>query len=369
MPRQVIEPQHRVEYLSILDSDCQLDKALEPELDDDTLQRLYRTMLLARRFDEFQLTLQHQGRIGTFAPSSGQEAAQLGSTAALRKEDWVVPSFRELCATLWRGASLEQILLYAAGYNEGADPGAESRDLPIAIPVASQIPHAVGLAYAARYRDRDDVAMVFFGDGATSEGDFHEGLNFACVFNTATVFICQNNQWAISVPREHQSHSKTLAQKALAYGIPGIQVDGNDILAVYLASSEAVKRARKGDGPTLIECITYRLAAHTTADDPKRYRTPEEEEAWKKCDPLRRFRHYLVNRGLLDDSAVEAMEKDIAEEMKQAWKSAEERMATLTDPLVIFDHQFAEMSPYLRVQHDAFANSPAHQDTEEGNGG
>ena len=354
MPRQIIEPQYRVEYLSILDPDCQLDAELEPELDDTTLNQLYRTMLLARRFDEFQLKLQHQGRLGTFAPSSGQEAAQLGAAAALRKEDWVVPSFRELAAYLWRGAKLDQILLYFDGYNEGADPGKGARDLPTAIPVATQIPHAVGLAYAARYQGRDDVALVFFGDGATSEGDFHEGLNFAGVFAAPTIFLCQNNQWAISVPREHQSHSKTLAQKALAYGIPGVQVDGNDVLAVYQATREAVERARKGEGPTLIECITYRLAAHTTADDPKRYRTPEEEEAWKKCDPLRRFRHYLGGKGLLDDAAVEAMEKEIAEEMKQAWNSAGERMAALTDPITIFDHQFAEMPAYLNEQREAF---------------
>ncbi len=354
MPRHVIEPQYRVEYLSILDSDCRLDAELAPELDDDTLKRFYRTMLQARRFDEFQLKLQHQGRLGTFAPSSGQEAAQLGAVAALRKEDWVVPSFRELAAYLWRGAKLDQILLYYDGYNEGADPGEGARDLPTAIPVATQIPHAVGLAYAARYQGRDDVALVFFGDGATSEGDFHEGLNFAGVFAAPTIFVCQNNQWAISVPREHQSHSKTLAQKALAYGIPGVQVDGNDVLAVYRATREAVERARKGEGPTLIECITYRLAAHTTADDPKRYRTPEEEEAWKKCDPLRRFRHYLEQKGLLDDAAVETMENAIADELKQAWKTAEERMAALSDPSVIFDHQFAEMPAYLREQREAF---------------
>jgi pyruvate dehydrogenase E1 component alpha subunit len=354
MPRHVIEPQSRVEYLSILDADCRLDSELEPELDDETLKRLYRTMLLARRFDEFQLKLQHQGRLGTFAPSSGQEAAQLGTAAALRKEDWVVPSFRELATYLWRGARLDQILLYFDGYNEGADPGEEAHDLPTAIPVGTQIPHAVGLAYAARYQGRDDVAMVYFGDGATSEGDFHEGLNFAGVFATPTIFVCQNNQWAISVPREHQTHAKTLAQKALAYGIPGVQVDGNDVLAVYQAAHEAVERARRGEGPTLIECLTYRLTAHTTADDPRRYRSEEEEAAWKRCDPLRRFRHYLEEKGLLGEEAVAEMEQAINEEVKQAWKTAEERMAELTDPTVIFDHQFAEMPAYLQEQRDAF---------------
>lgn len=365
MPRQVIEPQYRVEYLSILDADCRLDAELEPPLDDDTLKRFYRTMLLARRFDEFLLTLQHQGRIGTFAPVSGQEA-QLGTVAALRAEDWVVPSFRELAVNLWRGAPLDQILLYLSGYNEGGDPGEKARDLPMAIPVGTQIPHAVGLSYAARYQGRDDVALVFFGDGATSEGDFHEGLNFAGVFATPTIFFCQNNQWAISVPREHQTHSKTLAQKALAYGIPGVQVDGNDVLAVYQATREAVARARKGEGPTLIESITYRLAAHTTADDPHRYRSEEEEEAWKKCDPLRRFRHYLEEKGLLDEGEVASMEKAIEKECKAAWQRAEERIAELTDPTVMFDHQFAEMPDYLNEQREAFLAIHGDKESEDG---
>lgn len=354
MPRHVLEPRFQVEHLSILDSDCQLDKALEPLLDDELLVKLYRHMLLARRFDEFQLKLQHQGRLGTFAPSSGQEAAQLGAVAALRQEDWVVPSFREMPAALWRGAAMEQLLLYNAGYNEGADPGVDPHTLPISIPVGSQIPHAVGLAYAAQYQGRDDVALVFFGDGATSEGDFHEALNFAGVFTTPTIFLCQDNQWAISVPRELQSHTKTLAQKAIAYGIPGLQVDGNDLLAVYAAASEAVERARQGNGPTLIECYTYRLAPHTTADDPHRYRNKEEEEAWKKCDPLQRYRHYLEGKGLLDDEVVDTMEGAIREEINQAWQSVEQRMKQLSDPTVIFDHHYATIPPYLEQQRQSF---------------
>lgn len=362
MPRHVLEPRFQVEYLSILDPDCQLDKALEPVLDDELLLKLYRHMLLARRFDEFQVKLQHQGRLGTFAPSSGQEAAQLGAVAALRDADWVVPSFREMPAALWRGAPLAQLLLYNAGYNEGADPGEASRTLPVSIPVGSQIPHAVGLAYAAHYHGRDDVALTFFGDGATSEGDFHEALNFAGVFNTPTIFLCQNNQWAISVPREHQSHTKTLAQKAIAYGMPGLQVDGNDLLAVYAATCEAVERARKGDGPTLIECFTYRLSPHTTADDPHRYRNKEEEESWKKCEPLRRFRHYLEGKGLLEEEAVVSMEATIRDEINQAWESTEQRMQTMTDSAVIFDHHYAEMPPYLELQRRDFV--AGHKDVE-----
>ena len=357
MPRHVMEPQVKVEYLSILDSECRLDEELEPDLDEETLKRLYRYMLLSRRFDEFQLKLQRQGKLGTFAPAIGQEASQLGAVAALRPEDWVVPSFREMPASLWRGAEMVQLLLYNAGYNEGADPGEDAHTLPVAIPVASQIPHAVGLAYAARYRGKDDIALTFFGDGATSEGDFHEAINFAGVFSTPTIFLCQNNQWAISVPREEQSQSSTLAQKGVAYGVPGIQVDGNDLLAVYAATFEAAERARGGEGPTLIECVTYRLAAHTTADDPHRYRDEEEEEAWKKCDPLRRFRHYLEEKGMLDAEAIESMEESFQKDLNEAWKKTEKRMQELTDASVIFEHQYAEMPDYLAWQRENFTQA------------
>ena len=272
---------------------------------------MYRVMLLARRFDERMLRLQRQGRIGTFAPVKGQEAAQIGSVAALRPEDWVVPSFRETAAMLWRGWPIEKMLHFFSGRLEGGQPGPGQRDLPTAIPVATQIPHAVGLAYAAQYRGDDVVAMVYFGDGATSEGDFHEALNFAGVWHVPVVFVCQNNQWAISIPLKKQTHSRTIAQKALAYGFPGIQVDGNDVLAVYAAAREAVARARAGDGPTLIECVTYRLAMHTTADDPSRYRSEEEVKAWERKDPLTRFAAYLEKRAARRDGLEEAVEAEI----------------------------------------------------------
>src|SRR5262245_36004949 len=259
MPRVPIEPRFSIEFLSILDSDGTLDAALEPDIAPADLRRMHRAMVLGRRLDERMLRLQRQGRIGTFAPIKGQEAAQIASVAALRPTDWVVPSFRETAAMLWRGWPIEKILLFFAGRLEGGQPAPEQRDLPIAIPVATQVPHAVGLAYAVQYRGDDAVVMVYFGDGATSEGDFHEAMNFAGVWHVPVVFVCQNNQWAISIPLKKQTHSRTIAQKALAYGLPGIQVDGNDVLAVYAASREAVERAREGDGPTLIECVTYRL--------------------------------------------------------------------------------------------------------------
>src|SRR4029450_4257783 len=276
MPRTNIEPQFTVEHLSVLDADGNLDSAVEPPIPPDELKRLYRSMVLARRFDERMLRLQRQGRIGTFAPIKGQEAAQLGSVATLRRTDWMVPSFRETASMLWRGWPMEKILLFFAGYLEGGQPTADQHDLPVCIPVSTQLPHAVGLASAAPYRGDDAVVMVYCGDGATSEGDFHEAMNFAGVWHVPVVFVIQNNQWAISIPLKKQTNSRTTAQKALAYGFPGIQVDGNDVLAVYAASQEAVGRARQGNGPTLVECVTYRLGVHTTSDDPTKYRSAEE---------------------------------------------------------------------------------------------
>ncbi len=239
MPRKNIDLTDHIPYLSILDAEGNLDEDLEPEISEDLLVKLHRCMLLARRFDERMLNLQRQGRIGTFGPIKGQEASQIGAVAALEDKDWFVPSFREMGAEIWRGKKLVNILLAYGGFNEGGALPKDSTDLPVSIPVATQLLHAVGIAYALKYRQQDRVVMVFFGDGATSEGDFHEALNFAAVFQTPVVFVCQNNQWAISTPRSKQTRSETLAQKALAYGIPGMQVDGNDLLAVYAAAARS----------------------------------------------------------------------------------------------------------------------------------
>jgi TPP-dependent pyruvate/acetoin dehydrogenase alpha subunit len=222
------------------------------------------------------------------------------------------------------------------------------------------------LGYAIRQQDTEEVVMVFFGDGATSEGDFHEGLNFAGVFQTPVVFVCQNNQYAISMPRENQTRAKTIAQKALAYGVPGIQVDGNDILAVYVAASEAVERARSGDGPTLIENVTYRLSLHTTADDPTRYRDEEEVEKWEARDPIPRFQGYLKDKGLLSDDDIEELEEEIKSEVQESVDQAEERMEALKgEALTMFDHIYAEMPPYLQEQRQELQEELA--DTKEAN--
>jgi pyruvate dehydrogenase E1 component alpha subunit len=364
MPRKKITISDKLETLSILDDRGRLDKKLEPDIPEDVLLRLHRTMLLGRKFDERLLNLQRQGRVGTFPPIKGQEAAQLGTIAHLRPSDWMIPAFRETAAEIWRGRTLESIIIYNNGYNEGADIPEDRNDMPISVPVGSQIVHAVGLGWAAQYRRKDDVAMTFFGDGATSQGDFHEGLNFAAVFQVPVIFVCQNNHWAISVPLSRQTRSKTLAQKALAYGMPGIQVDGNDILAVYGAAQEAVERARGGGGPTLIECVTYRLMMHTTADDPKRYRTDEEVEKWRKRDPLIRFEKYLLDKGLLSAAQRNQVESEVLDGIQAAVDRAEKQMEALGDPMEMFDHAYADMPPYLEEQKAYLARELSLKDEE-----
>jgi len=352
MPRKSIDLPYRVDYLSILDENGRLDKKLEPKIPDALLLKLYRAMILGRRFDDRMLTLQRQGRMGTFAPIHGQEASQLGAVAVLEPDDWLVPSFREGAAEVWRGKSLENILLVFSGYNEGGMIPEGANNLPISIPVGSQTLHAVGLGCAIQYRGQKQVVMTFFGDGATSEGDFHEALNFAGVFQTPVIFVCQNNHWAISIRRSSQTRSKTLAQKALAHGIPGIQVDGNDILAVYAAAREAVDRAREGGGPTLIENVTYRMSVHTTADDPKRYRKDEEVEEWVRRDPITRFQKYLTGKSLLTPELIQSIDEEVKVGIKEAEKRWEEMMQQMGNPLDMFEHVYAELPAPLVEQRE-----------------
>jgi pyruvate dehydrogenase E1 component alpha subunit len=354
MPRETIDLSYAIDHLSILDEKGNVDDELEPDIDDDLLKSLHRSMLLSRRFDERLLSLQRQGRMGTFAPVKGQEAAQLGAVAVLGEKDWLFPSFREMAAELWRGKALKNILLVYAGYNEGGTVPEDQRTLPVSIPVGAHLPYAGGLMYAAKYRKSGEIGMVFFGDGATSEGDFHETMNFTGVFQVPLVFVCQNNQWAISVPREKQTRSKTLAQKALAYGMPGIQVDGNDILAVYAAAKEAAERARSGEGPTMIECLTYRISVHTTADDPRKYRSEEEEEEWRARDPLDRFQKYLKSKNILSGEGIASLEEEVKAEIKGAVAEWEEDRKKAGDPLAMFDHVFEELPGYLKEQKENF---------------
>jgi len=364
MPRKVLES-FNVSYLQVLDAEGHLDRDLEPDLPPDSLRLLYRTMVLARQLDLRMLSLQRQGRMGTFAPLMGQEATQVGSAFALDPTDWMVPSFREAAAYIVRGIPLKQILLYYMGREEGNVMPEGGRDLPVNIPVASQLPHAVGIALAARVCHDPCAVLAYLGDGATSEGDFHEACNFAGVFQLPIVFICQNNHYAISHPRERQTRARTLAQKAIAYGFDGLQVDGNDLLAVYVATRDALGRAKAGKGPTLIECVTYRMGLHTTADDPSKYRQKAEEGEWQKKDPLPRFREYLKGKGLWNEDWQASLEREIDAQIRQAVEAAEADQDF--DPADMFDHVFASKPPYLRAQQEEL-RAALHRGTEVSHG-
>jgi pyruvate dehydrogenase E1 component alpha subunit len=341
--------QYSISHLQVLDEKGNLDVNLEPRLSNNELIRLYRAMLLAREADQRMLKLQRQGRLGTFPPCTGQEAAVCGPTLAMTPKDWFVGSFRELGGRLMRGESLTRTFLYYGGYEEGNMHPASARTLPVAVPVGSQIPHAVGIAYAVKYRgEKDTGVVVFFGDGATSEGDFHEALNFASVWQAPVVFICQNNHWAISVSRSNQSHSRTLAQKAVAYDMPGIQVDGNDPLAMYRATREALDRAYAGKGPTLIEAVTYRLMMHTTADDPRKYRPEEEVKLWWERDPIVRFRRYLEGKGVWTGPMQADLEKEIEDAVEAAVKEFEGRSGFKPD--TPFDHVFGTRHQVIEAE-------------------
>lgn len=347
MPRNVIPIPHKVESLSILTADGQLDTALEPKLPEADLRKLYKTMLSSRMFDERCLHMQRQGRIGTYGPSKGQEAACLGSAYALRKEDWMCPSYRETAAFLWRGWRMDQIMLWWGGHEIGSQIPEGVNDLPICVPIASQCQYGAGIAWGCKLRKDNTVCLSFVGDGGTSEGDFHEALNFATVYKTPFIMVIQNNHWAISMPRHKQTTSETLAQKAIAYGLDAVQADGNDMLAVIVAVKEAVEKARAGGGPSVIELVTYRLAMHTTADDPKKYRSEEEVKKWEARDPLPRFRDYLIKKKLLDDKIQKVMEEEITREMDAAAAVYEKYKA---DPTDMFKYMYAEMTPDLKRQ-------------------
>lgn len=285
--------------IQIMDQDGKLNESLRPaELTDEKVKDMYEKMVFVRMVDDRMKKMQRSGRMGTFASIEGQEAAQMGSVSALEKSDWVVPAFREQLAMWMHGVPLESIMLFWKGNEAGGKIPEGVNVLPVSIPVGSQMLHAVGLSWAHKLRGEKNIALTYFGDGATSEGDFHEGMNFAGVYKTGTVFLCQNNQFAISVPRRIQTASKTLAQKAIAYGFPGVVVDGNDLFAMYAVTKEAVERARRGDGPTLIEAYTYRLGDHTSSDDATKYREKSEVEAWKPKDPFRRLQLYLATKNL-----------------------------------------------------------------------
>ena len=322
-----------------------------PALPDAELLAMLDEMVKARAASDRLFALQRQGRAGTHAPIHGQEAVVVGTAAALDPTwDWVLPQYREPVALGRYGPEVfERFCLYQRGHPEGGHIPAPIRVFPVQISLAAQVPHALGLAWAMRLKGDPGVACVFFGDGASSEGDFYEAANFAGVLRAPVLFCCVNNAWAISTPLSKQTAAESLAAKAAAFGFPGVRVDGNDALAMYAVTAAARARARAGEGPTLIEAVTYRMGPHTTADDPKRYVPAEERAAWERLDPNRRLRTHLGGRGLWDDARQAAAEAAAAATIDAAWDKAE---AATVDPAAFFDHVYATPTPRMERQRE-----------------
>lgn len=351
MPHKVLQ-KFSVPWLQVLDEDGNCDEVLRPQLGDKDIQKLYEWMVSARAFDERAFKLQREGRLGTYAPLLGQEAAQVGSAFALSPADWMFPTYRETAVSIVRGLPLKMIFQYWSGDERGSIFPKDHHDFPITIPVGTHIPIAAGAGWAAKAKGDKAAVICYFGEGATSKGDFNEGLNFAGVFALPVVFFCQNNRWAISVPLHRQTAAQTLAQKAIGFGFPGIQVDGNDVLAVYKVTSEALARARGGDGPTLIEGVTYRMSDHTTVDDASRYRKSEEVEVWRRKDPIMRLQKYMEKKGLWSRSYQEQVLRRVLNEIEAAVKAFEE--IPPPDPADMLRYTFQEMTPELLAQMQSF---------------
>ncbi len=324
----------------------------KPDITDDFVLESYKFMLFARTADRMCVSFQRQGRLLTYPPNLGQEAIACAVGKQIRPQDWLVPAFREMGAWLLKGAKLSDLFLYWGGYEEGSRFSDTPYFLPSAVPIASQLPHAVGIGYAAKYKKEDRVVFAFVGDGGTSQGDFHEALNFGSVWKVPVIVIVQNNQYAISVPVRKQTASKNIAIKAIAYGIPGIKVDGNDFFAVYKATQEAVAYTQSGNGPVLIEAVTYRRGAHTTSDDPTLYRTEEEEKSWETKDPIKRLRAYLVSRGMWKEENEPPLLEQYKNEVEKEFAIFENHAPYSVED--VFKYQFKEMPDELRQQQVAY---------------
>jgi len=325
-----------------------------PKLKNEEIVKAYKDMLFARTSDQMIISYQRQGRIYTYPPNYGQEAIHGAAGKVISEDDWVVPAFREMGVYLAKGATLKEIFLYFMGYEDGTVFKNAKNILPISVPIASQLVHATGLGYEINYNKKKECVFAFVGDGGTSEGDFHEALNFAGVWNTPVIFIIQNNQYGISTPFKMQTASDGIAIKSIAYGIKGLQVDGNDYFAMYAAVEKAKKHALEGNGPVLIEAITYRKGAHTTSDDPTKYRTKEEEEKWDETDPLKRLKGYLISKKLFSEKEEEKLIEQYKEEVDRQFNEAENQDAYPLED--VFKYQYEEMPDDLKEQMRAHKN-------------
>jgi len=343
-----------VEQLQVLNEQGIVDPQLDPNLPSQELQKIHRAMVLTRKLDLRMLNMQRQGEMGTFAPGLGQEATQIGQVYPLTSNDWFAPSYRSFGAQLWRGWAIDQLMLLWDGFFAGFAPPEGVNDLPFSIVIGSHLLPAVGVAQAIQYRaDAASgppyaVMLANFGDGAMSQGAVNEAFNFAAVGKAPIVFVCENNGWAISMPVEKQAATSALAQRGVGFGMPSIRVDGNDVLAVLVATRQAVERGRSGGGPTLIECVTYRMSLHTTADDPKVYRQDEDVEQWQAKCPISRFEKYLIKKGLIDQAGCQR----IAEECEQEVLTAREsfRKKAIANPREVFDFVYEKLTPELEEQ-------------------
>ncbi len=341
--------------VKIIDDNGKLLRGKEIPNDDDAFWvKAMEKMLFARQADLMAVSFQRQGRMFTYPPNLGQEAIATAVGLVNKDEDWVVPAFRELAAWLAKGVELHEIFLYFKGDERGSIMKNAPHMLPSSVPIASQLLHAAGIGYSIKHNKKPGVVYTFVGDGGTSEGDFHEALNFAGVWKAPVIFIVQNNQFAISVPRQKQSAAEYLANKGVGYGIPALHVDGNDIFAMYQAVEYARKYAEEGNGPVLIEAETFRMGAHTTSDDPTRYRTSEMEEEWAKKDPVSRLRKYLESKGLWNEKKESALIDEYKQKVEKEFVKAEELYKkNLND---VFDHMFEELPEHLKRQKVEYEN-------------
>ncbi len=334
---------------SVMDNDGKvINEKWMPELSDKEILKAYKDMLFARTADLQIVSYQRQGRIYTYPPNYGQEAISGATGALMREEDWLVPAFRELGAYLAKGITLKEIFLYFMGHEDGSRFENANHVIPMAVPIASQLLHATGIAYEIKYNKKKEIVYTFVGDGGTSEGDFHEAVNFAGAWNVPVVFIVQNNQYGISTPFSMQTASKSIAIKSVAYGVEGIKVDGNDYFAMYKALEVATEHAKAGKGPVLIEALTYRKGAHTTSDDPTKYRTKEEEDFWGLTDPLKRLKAWLEDKKLWSDEEEKKVVSQYKKEIDRQFEEAENYPAYPLEDA--FQYMYEDMPEDLKKQ-------------------